>query len=482
MVKCHHLYGQTTCTWTCTVATPQVGARSLVSTKEEVKSIKYSRKFTILLPIILFLALVLMFVMIVMTRKKTVVVSVVRISGTQDRWFTKADLLVRKDGTLLAALGPGANSLLVLSQDGQVNLEVPLSMYPCAVASAPDGSVTVAGIQNSAVEIAKYDFQLNEKWTQRSAGGRAKVAGVCSLDANAVAVAGSFQDSITFADAEDKEKILCHMDKEECLLPKALFVAMFSEDGTLLWQQSWETASEGLAVTGLPEGGMVAAGDFASYRIAFQTKTGKPVTLQNAPRDIGDDVCLCAYDEDGGINWARQLGGVDLLKLATAQDGSCFYVIATFSDELRVFGLNGVRTVEKAVSGPVGVWPDSIAVLAFDGTGNFLWETNWPLKRFQGPDISWDAPPKEFCADYSAVGDGLVVSYPLQRWWRFGKQSERQYQIVTVQDKGRVTQGGKFLHPPQKPSQPPPQVAVLEDGSLMFLTCDSQGAGLGKTE
>ena len=286
---------------------------------------------------------------------------------------------------LVLARYAGNGDLVSVRQAAAMQLEIPTQLAPCGaplgLSVQPDGSVWVASYFNTTITLgpgqagertlaatgnrdmylARFDSDGQLLASARAGGpGETFAQAATVLPDGSCVVTGGFSDSATFGQGEANQTILVSVGYFD------VFVARYQPDGRLAWARRAgggpDTSQWGAALTTLPDGSVLAVGDFNGITTFGPGETNQTV-LEG---DVMHSMFLAKYAQNGDLAWARQAHGSARGYDVTSGPGG-FLVAAKFFDTI-VLGRGEENETEFfAESGA------DVLVARYDLEGRLLW-------------------------------------------------------------------------------------------------------------
>lgn len=242
-------------------------------------------------------------------------------------------------------------------------------LYPFDVVALPGGSFALAGAFTGTVILGPgeanettftseggYDLLVARfgadgalAWARTAAAAALpspddKARAIGPFGADGVAVAGFYAKSVTFGDGESAETTLTGNGG-------GMFTAAYDPDGDLAWAVK-AGKGQGYALSSVEgaAGPIYAAGLFGAFydTITFGADGPDECTLVGVG---GDDIALAKYDGEGGVLWARAMGGEgdeELGALSVLPDGSPVLVGSFMAEAVFDLGQPADDTVVSA--------------------------------------------------------------------------------------------------------------------------------------
>ena len=222
-----------------------------------------------------------------------------------------------------------------------------------------DPTLTSAG--GSDIFAAKYRADGTLAWAEGEGGTSGDEAwGVAALADGGALVTGLFRGSATFADGQPNKATLVSLGHSDA------FVAKYAVDGTLTWVKGvFGTSYEwGRSIAALADGGALVTGTIRETVTFGEGEANK--TVLTAVK--GQDMFIARYDADGGLVWAKRVGGNNNDRgggVAALPDGSAL-VTGQFAIRA-VFGQGEARETTLQSTGT------DVFLAKYEANGSLAW-------------------------------------------------------------------------------------------------------------
>jgi hypothetical protein len=303
------------------------------------------------------------------------------------------------DGTLAWAKSAGsgsswekANGIVELS-DGSFGVVGRFGGDAVFGAGEPN-ETTLETVGSADIFIARYNPDGTLVWARGAGGGSHEDEGaaICALSDDSMAITGSFGSVAVFGAGEPNETTL-----DEAGDSGDVFVALYDQDGSLLWAQRGGSASlwdHGMGLAPLPDDSFIATG----WHGPASSFDG--VTLGSDGRN---DVFVIRYTKDGEILWAHRAGGTefgDEGRAVTVLSDGTIVVTGSFR-ETATYGEDTPNETTFTASGEHDIF---LARYAPDGTfigahhsGGIGWDTSHGLAPLQNGAVLLTGRYAETC-------------------------------------------------------------------------------------